>query len=107
MKKDVARNVKNCKDCAKRKSPMKTRTVLLKSIVASEPLEIVDIDFVGPLPLTVGGSKNVMTFQDHFTRLPVAYSLPQAREEELIQCIQAFSRDFGYLRSVLSLLVCL
>ena len=102
MKKDVARHVKNCKDCAKRKSPKKTRTVPLKPIVASEPLEIVGIDFVGPLPLTVGGNRYVMTFQDHFNRWPAAYSLPQAREEEVIQCIQAFSRDFCYPRSVLS-----
>ena len=102
MKKDVARHVKNCKDCAKRKSPKKTRTVPLRPIIASEPLEIVGIDFVGPLPLTVGGNRYVMTFQDHFTRWPAAYALPQAKEEEVIQCIQAFSRDFGYPKSVLS-----
>ena len=102
MKKDVARHVKNCKDCAKRKSPKKTRTVPLKPIVASEPLEIVGIDFVGPLPLTPGGNRYVMTFQDYFTRWPAACSLSQAREEEVIQCIEAFSRDFSYPRSVLS-----
>ena len=92
----------DCKDCAKRKSPKKTRTVPLKPIVANEPLEIVGIDFVGPLPLTPGGNRYVMTFQNHFTRWPAAYSLPQAREEEVIQYIQAFSRDFGYPRSILS-----
>lgn len=96
MKKDVARHVKNCKDCAKRKSPKKARMVPLKPIIASEPLEIVGIDFVGPLPLTMGGNRYVMTFQDHFTRWPAAYALPQAKEEQVIQCIQAFSRDFGY-----------
>ena len=40
MKKGVARHVKNCKDCARRKSPKICLSVPLNPIEVNEPLEI-------------------------------------------------------------------
>eukprot|EP00795_Rhopilema_esculentum_P017524 gene17524-9148_t len=102
MKKDIARHCKNCKGCAKRKSPKNRKRVPLNPIESNAPLEIVGIDFVGPLPVTQNGNKYVMTFQDHFTRWPAAFPLKNATEIEVVECIRWFSRDFGYPSRILS-----
>ena len=67
MKKDVARHLKikkNCKECAKRKSPKIIRPLPLNPISLREPLEIFVVDFVRPLPVTDEGNRYIMTFQD-------------------------------------------
>ena len=102
MKKDVARHIKNCKECAKRKCPKSIRPVPLNPTSVREPLEIVSVDFVGPLPVTEGGNRYIMTFQDHFTRWPAAYTLKEATEKEIIDCLRIFSHDFGYPTAILS-----
>ena len=102
MKKDVARHVKNCRDCAKRKSPKICRPVPLHPIEVNEPLEMVGVDFVGPLPITENGNRYIMTFQDHFTRWPAAYALKEATDKEVVDCIRTFSHDFGYPATILS-----
>ncbi len=65
-------------------------------------MEIVGIDFVGPLPMTEKGNKYVLTMQDHFTRFPVAYPLGEANELKIIECIPSFASDFGYPQNILS-----
>ena len=102
MKKDIARHCKNCKGCAERKSPKNKTRVPLHPIESNAPLEIVGIDFVGPLPLTDEGNRYVMTFQDHFSRWPAAFPSKNATETKVVDCIQSFSRDFGYPDKILS-----
>eukprot|EP00794_Sanderia_malayensis_P001170 gene1170-539_t len=102
MKKDVAAHCKNCKSCAARKSPKRPQTVPLNPIKVQAPLEIVGINFVGPLPVTTKGNRYVLTMQDHFTRFPAAYALEEANEYKVIECIQSSANDFGYPKTILS-----
>ena len=44
------------------------KRVPLNSIESNAPLEILGIDFVGPLPITEEGKRFIMNFQDHFTQ---------------------------------------
>ena len=96
MKKDIARHCKNCKGCLGRKSPTNKKRVPLNPIASNAPLEIVGVDFVGPLPITEDGTRYIMTFQDHFSRWPAAFPLKKATGTEVVDCIRSFSRDFGY-----------
>ena len=102
MKKDVARHIRNCGGCAQRKSPKKQSVATLRPIEVNEPLEIVGVDSVGPLPVTENGNKYALTMQDHFTRFPAAFALEEAREHQVIECIRSFARDFGYPKKILS-----
>ena len=83
MKIDVARHVKNCRGCAKRKLPKICRPVPLHPIEINEPLDMDGVDFVGPFPITENGNRYSMTFQDHFTRWPAAYTLKDATDKKL------------------------
>ena len=88
MKNDVARHV---------------RVVPLRPVEVTQPLEIVDVDFVGPLPTTEKGNKYIMTMQDYFTRWLAAYTSPEATAETIVEGVhdQSFSRDFGFPNSIL------
>ena len=102
MKNDVARHVKNCRACARRKSPKNMKRAPLHPIEVTWLLEIVGVDFVGPLPTTEKGNKYIMTMQDHFTRWPAAYASPEATAKTVVEGVQSFARDFGFPDSILS-----
>ena len=80
----------------------KQNKVHLQPIKVSRPLELVSVDFVGPLPMTERGNHFIMTFQDQFSRWPAAYPLEEATSERVVDCIKKFGSDFGYPDCILS-----
>ena len=102
MKNDVARHAKNCRACAQRKSPKNMKRVPLHPIEVTRPLEIIGVDFVGPLPTTEKGNRYIMVMQDHFTRWPLAYASLEATAKTVVEGVQSFARDFGFPDSILS-----
>eukprot|EP00794_Sanderia_malayensis_P018581 gene18581-biopygen15656 len=75
MKSDIKRHIRHCEECAKFKSPKPAGKTPLKSIVTSRPLQIVAMDFVGPLPKSDRGNTYALVMVDHFSRWPVVYSV--------------------------------
>ena len=76
MKKDTARHCKNCKGCVKCKSPKNRTRIPLNPIERNAPLEIVGIDFVGPLYLTEDGNR--YDFPGPFYLLACSFSIKEA-----------------------------
>ena len=101
LMKDTANHIKNCAVCKTIKST-KQNKVHLHPIRVSQPLELVSVDFVGPLPQTERGNKYIMTFQDQFSRWPAAYPVQEANSERVVDCIKKFGSDFGYPECILS-----
>ena len=102
MKRDITRHLRNCSLCAQRKGPKNRKHVPLKPIEVFAPLELVGIDYVGPLPVTSSGNKYVLTMQDQFSRWPAAYAVPEISAETTINCIEKFAGDYGYPSTILS-----
>ena len=98
---DVGTHLKNCEVC-KTTKVAKQNKVHLQPIKVSQPLELVSIDFVGPLEVSENGNRYVITLQDHFSRWPAAYPVSDATSENVIDAIQRFSSDFGYPKCILS-----
>ena len=98
---DVGTHLRNCAVC-KATKVSKQNKVHLHPIKVSQPLELVSIDFVGPLEVSEGGNRYVITLQDHFSRWPAAYPVSEATSERVIDAIQRFSSDFGYPKCILS-----
>ena len=72
MSQDVARKVKTCDRCIRRKIPPDAhKPVPLISISTSEPMELVCMDYLC-LELSKGGYSNILVITDHFTRYAVA-----------------------------------
>lgn len=81
MDKDIENYVQTCKKCNERKTsaidrapvPMKITTPLTR------PFQKVALDIVGPLPKTHAGNQYILTFQDHFSKYPEAFPLPDQK----------------------------
>ena len=70
MNRDTEEWIANCGRCLRRKTPTNTRAPLV-SIVTSEPLELVCMDFL-QLERSKGGYEYLLVITDHFTKYAVA-----------------------------------
>jgi hypothetical protein len=82
MRREIEEYVKQCKSCQvhkiltpRCKAPMEITTT------AEHPFEKCYLDIVGPLPVTQGGNKYVLTFQDDLSKYVVAIPLVQQDAE--------------------------
>jgi RNase H-like domain found in reverse transcriptase/Integrase zinc binding domain/Integrase core domain len=69
MASDVANTVNNCTVCAKNRISERKRTSFLKLFPASEPLEYIAVDILGPLPKTEHGNQFLLVITDRFSKL--------------------------------------
>jgi len=76
MRQYVIQFMKECTASARRKTGYKAKAPLGEVPVATEFLDVISLDIVGPLPVTENGNKYLLTFVDHFTRfcegIPIA-----------------------------------
>lgn len=69
--KDIAKWISECQRCVCAKAPVAPHCAPLESIITSQPLELVTLDFLG-LEECKGKVENVLVITDHFTKYAVA-----------------------------------
>ena len=102
MKSDIKRHVRHCKDCARFKSTKPATKTPLKSIETERPLQIVAMDFVGPLPKSDQGNQYALVLVDHFTRWPVVYPVEDTEAETVARSLRDFVHCYGCPEELLS-----
>eukprot|EP00795_Rhopilema_esculentum_P005376 gene5376-551_t len=102
MKSDIKRHVRHCKDCARFKSTKPATKTPLKSIETERPLQIVAMDFVGPLPKSDQGNQYALVLVDHFTRWPVVYPVEDTEAETVARSLRDFIHCYGCPEELLS-----
>ncbi|CAB0033550.1 unnamed protein product [Trichogramma brassicae] len=90
---DRIRNyVKTCHDCQTKKlTRVKTKFPMKIKSTPTTALEVVEMDIVGPLPLTVSGNKYILTLQCNLTKYSEAIPLPDVKAGMIAS---AFSNEF-------------
>ncbi|CAB0043507.1 unnamed protein product [Trichogramma brassicae] len=92
MKKEITDYVRSCPTCQKEKlTRVKTRLPLTITTTPTEAFEVIEIDIVGPLPITTSGNKYLLTIQCNLTKYAEAISLPEVRADVLAA---TFAREF-------------
>ncbi|CAB4025130.1 myosin-1 isoform X3 [Paramuricea clavata] len=94
MKADVTEYCQTCDRC-QRFEKIKTQAPELKSIKVNEPMELVGMDLIGPLPTTLEGFKYVLTFTDNFTKFVDFFPLKEKAAAGFARCIQTFVCRWG------------
>eukprot|EP00794_Sanderia_malayensis_P011438 gene11438-biopygen9117 len=102
MKSSIKRHIRHCGECAEFKSPKPAGKKPVKSIVTSRPLQIVAMDFVGPLPKSDRGNMYALVMVDHFSRWPVMYSVDNIEAETVTVKLQDFIHTYGCPEELLS-----
>ena len=96
MFKDVAAWCRSCIDCQQRKHPpVSAKAPLQYMPVASEPGQLLCMDFVGPLPETSRGNKHVLVVTDAFSKFAEVIPLPNQTAETTANALirDCFSRQ--------------
>lgn len=78
---DIEDYIRTCEKCNKKKATVseKTPVPLQLTTPVTRPFQKVAMDIVGPLPQTHSGNKYILTFQDHFSKYPEAFALPDQK----------------------------
>ncbi|KRX68115.1 Retrovirus-related Pol polyprotein from transposon 17.6 [Trichinella sp. T6] len=85
-----------CKACARRKTPPIVNRAPMESIVVGNPMEIVAVDILGPVPRSKNGNSYIMVVTNYFTRWVEAYALPNQQAETVARkLVQQFVCRFG------------
>ena len=86
MKADVNEYVSTCHAC-QHFEQIKTQAPVLHSINVSEPLQLVGIDLIGPLPVTTRCNQYVMSMTDYFTKFVDLFPLPRKEASAVARSI--------------------
>lgn len=92
MHEDILEYVRTCPTCQREKtSRIKTKIPMKITTTPTEAFEVVEIDIVGPLPITENGCRYILTMQDNLTKWSEASPLASFSAEDVAI---AFTRDF-------------
>lgn len=91
--KDINRWVDGCEICQKGKRIAKKSAVI--SIETANPLELWEVDLVGPLGESKNGFKYILTIIDHYTRYARAYPLKSKTGKETARRLRMAIEEEG------------
>ena len=101
MRQDVTEFIKGCDSCARRKTGHKVKAPLGEIPVATEFLDVVSLDIVGPV--TEQGNKYLLTFVDHYTRFYEAILIDRQDTETVArEFVTRIITQFGVPRKLLT-----
>nr|CAH8819193.1 unnamed protein product [Trichobilharzia regenti]CAH8839217.1 unnamed protein product [Trichobilharzia regenti]CAH8864710.1 unnamed protein product [Trichobilharzia regenti] len=77
QRKDIIDFCDSCEVCQTIKAPHKYNKAPLEPIITGHPNDLVQIDLVGPLPVTSRNNNYILVMVDHFTKWCEAIAIPQ------------------------------
>uniref|UniRef100_A0A2S2R9P6 RNA-directed DNA polymerase n=1 Tax=Sipha flava TaxID=143950 RepID=A0A2S2R9P6_9HEMI len=87
MYNSIKKSIRTCETCQKTKIFNRLTRGPTKSLSTQQPLEIVSIDLMGPLPSGQFGAKYILAIIDIFSKYIKLYTLRRATTNTIIKCI--------------------
>ena len=81
--------IQRCKSCAERKAPGHKLKAPLYSIPVGGPMEMLAMDFLGPLPETTRGNRYILVISDYFTKWVDAIAVTNQAADTVAQVLYA------------------
>ncbi len=93
MREDMENFCKECESCGARKNPHVYGRAPLQQFTVSQPMEMMAMDVLGPLPIRSEGNKFILVVMDYFSKWPEVYALENQKAEVITKClIDVFTR---------------
>ena len=89
---DIKKTTSDCQVCSELKPQF--HKVYGKLIHATQPFERLNIDFKGPLPLSIQ-NKYVLTIVNEYSRVSFAFLCPDVNSSTVIKCLSQLFSIFG------------
>ena len=90
MAKIIRQTLSTCDSCQRNKISTTASVVIQESVEPEEPLEIISIDFFGPLTKTRYGYECILVMVDTFTKYTNLYPLRRATCDATIRKLADF-----------------
>jgi hypothetical protein len=87
MEKDVKRWVEGCETCQRFRKAKEPRKTEMKPIIANHAFEIIGMDIVTPLKVSMKGNKHLVVITDYYTKWAEAYALPDIEAETIARVL--------------------
>ena len=100
IKPKIIEFVRKCRECAIHKPSRENTIAPMKHIKASRPLQILQLDFVGPVTKSHDNKKYILTMIDHFTKYAQAYATEKCDTNTVINCLEQYFCIFGVPESI-------
>ena len=84
---DIQAYVESCVPCSQKKQSKESIQAELQSIPIGGPMEMIAMDFVGPLPITNNGNRHILVMADYYTKWVAAFPLPDQRAESVARVL--------------------
>lgn len=85
--KDVKDYVQSCDECSRKKRLQQPTRAQLQTIPVGGPMEMLAMDFIGPLPVTDSGNKYILVVADYYTKWAEAFPLRDQRAETVARVL--------------------
>ena len=74
----------------------------MQPIVSHHILELLVIDFIGPISTSKKGNRYILSTIDHFSKYAVAFATSRQDTQTVISCLKKFFAKFGPVERILS-----
>ena len=99
----IARQVlRKCDSCQRNKIPTWVSPVIQEYVQTDKPLQLISIDFFGPLTKTKYGYEYIVVMMDTFTKYAKLYPLKRATTEASIRSLESFTASIGKPERILA-----
>jgi hypothetical protein len=102
IQKTVSNYISQCLTCEKFKPSKENTIAKLQPIVSNQTLELIEIDFIGPITPSKRGHKYILSIIDHFSKFAVAYPTYSQDTRAVVDCLNKFMSEFGIPERILS-----
>ena len=102
LAKIIRQILSTCDSCQRNKITTKSSSFILESVQPGEPLELLSIDFFGPLVKTKYGYEYILVVMDTFTKYTKLYPLRKATSKATIRKIDDFIKNIGKPQKILT-----
>ena len=96
MRNHILNYIKSCLSCVERRGFKKHHKAPLQRMpIPSRPFEMVGLDAVGPLPVTLEGNKYILVMSDYFSRWVEGYAVKNISTETVAATLEKFISTHG------------